>query len=265
MEEALTGVATHDVHADFDHHRTVTAFSGDEEAVFRAVEALAEVAMPAVDLSHHVGVHPRIGALDVCPFVLPPGEDDRAAALDRRIEAFAEEFAGRYEIPVYLYEGSARPGRESRLPELRRGGFGKLLAREIDPDFGPSRAHPRWGVTVMGRRDFLLAVNVHFDTDDKQWVRTLAAAVRRFREDGDERFLGVRALGLCLPARNQCQLSLNVTLPDLTPLDPIFHWAQTTALVDDLDLGEIELVGVIRRQDLPQDFPLVHRPSQVVW
>ena len=239
-------VAVHYLRGDADHNRTVSAFSGSSDALCDALDALVDRAFSAIDLREHVGVHPRIGALDVLPFVVPNPEDlDEALAFAERV---ARRIAERHGVPVFLYERSERGRHEGDLPSIRRGGFASLLDRELRPDFGPTRAHPCLGATVVGVRDPLVALNVDLRHPIAATARQIAVEIRERRADGDPVFLGVRALGLTLPSREMSQVSLNVTLPDLTPLDPIVAWIESRAL----DLGVAsagpELVGVIPRR-----------------
>ena len=268
FEVVLTsaGLKIHYLQSDVDHNRTVSAFSGDHEVLREALLRMAGEAFERIDLTRHVGVHPRIGALDVCPFVLPPGEaslEALQAAKDVAIEV-ADSLASRFGVPVYLYEKSERGRHESDLPSLRRGGFGALLERVIRPDFGPARAHPTLGVSVVGVRDWLIAMNVNLATPDLAPALAIARTIRHMRVEGDERFLGVRALGLPLASRVQSQVSMNVTLPDVTPIDPIVEWVRVQAAQAQVLVAETELIGVIRPQDLPTATHLPVRPEQVV-
>ncbi|RYG24226.1 hypothetical protein EON82_11455 [bacterium] len=255
-------VDVHYLRGDIDHNRTVSAFSGEPEALAAALLGLADYAMDAIDLSRHVGVHPRIGALDVLPFV-PFGPEDLQAAL-AFAESFAKTLAERYEIPVFLYERSERGRHEADLPSLRHGGFGSLLERNLNPDFGPSRAHPQLGATIMGVRDPLIALNVDLRHPVATVARTIAAEIRDRRTEGDPTFLGVRALGMTLPSREMSQVSLNVTLPDLTPLDPIVEWIEDRALTLGVASAGAELVGVICARHLEHATRVPFDPAQVV-
>lgn len=162
----------------------------------------------------------------------------------------SEVLAMSFGIPVFLYEKSERGRHEADLPSLRKGGFGGLLDRELNPDFGPKTVHPRLGVSVVGFRDFLVAFNVNLETEDLAIAKTLGRQIRDLRQAGDERFLGVRALGLPLPSRQLIQVSINVTLPDLVSVDPIINWIEEEGLRRGAQIDDIELVGVIRRDDV---------------
>lgn len=255
-------VGIHYVESDVDHNRTVTAFSGQPEVVETALFRLAELALPSIDLNRHAGAHPRIGALDVCPFI-PFKEPESAADFNQWVDGVASAFAEKFEVPVFLYEKSARSPDRRSLPRLRRPGFGGLLEADLRPDHGPDRVHERNGATVMGWRDFLIALNVFLKEEHPTVAQNLAAKIRANR-DTDERFTGVRALGLYLPTREQSQLSMNITQPDLTPLDPILRWAYDAAARLGVHDDGAELIGVIRAKDMEHTTLLAPKPNQVV-
>lgn len=270
FEEILLAneLTIHFLEGDIDHNRTVSAFSGSAEAVGEAIEAMAAEAFEVIDLNHHIGVHPRIGALDVCPFVPLGGRgEDRRNAMQTAL-ALAERtgamIATKFSVPVYLYEHSARSGRESTLPALRKGGFGGLLGRRLNPDFGPTEAHPRLGVSVVGVRDFLVAINCNLSDEQPHVAQGLAKRIRDLRAAGDQRFLGVRALGFALASRGMSQVSLTLTLPDLSPIDPIIQWVQDQAYAQRIGFAGVELIGVIRRKDLEHATKVYPRKAQVI-
>ncbi|GMV89839.1 MAG: glutamate formiminotransferase [Chthonomonas sp.] len=256
----------HYLKSDVDHNRTVTAFSGHPDVVFETVLTLAEFAFDRIDLNRHVGVHPRIGALDVCPFVVLPGWDEppETERLLSEIEAFGDTLAHRYHLPVFLYEKSERGRHEADLPSLRKGGFGGLLDRDLRPDFGPSRAHPRLGITVVGLRDFLIALNVNLLGADARVAQQIAREIRTARSEGDLRFVGVRALGFYLASAEVAQVSMNLTLPDLTAVDAIVEWVGKRAFELGTRAVGNELIGVIRSRDLPNAESLEINPHQIV-
>jgi len=286
-------LTVHYLESDVDHNRTVSAFSGEGETVFGAIERLCEQAFDRIDLNHHVGVHPRLGALDVCPFLplpelsyaspqpppapavstpaLPPPSSpnptprpSKTDSLLADVEVFAARIAARFELPIFLYEKSERGRHEADLPSLRRGGFGGLLDRNLNPDFGPDRANPRLGVAVVGVRDFLIAVNVNLGIEDPTMAKGLATEIRGLRAAGDHRFLGVRAMGFPLSSQHRTQVSLNLTLPDITCVDPVVEWVMAEVASRNVALVNTELIGVIRRRDLPTATRLVMKEEQVV-
>lgn len=261
-------VTLHYCAADVDHNRTVTAFSAEEDVLADRIMRLAMAAFESIDLNKHVGVHPRIGALDVCPIVIAePDRRSKEAQLMTAL-AVAEDLAGHlssaFDLPIFLYERSERGRHEADLQSLRKGGFGSLLEKNIRPDFGPAKANSRLGVTILGVRDFLIAMNVNFKTDDIEVCRTLAKQIRQSREEGDPRFLGVRALGLPLPSRGLTQLNLNLTLPDLTPVDPIVDWVFEQVSPVAINIEGTELIGVIRDVDVPTATHLQIKPAQII-
>lgn len=247
---------------DLDHNRTVTAFSGESEDLQETLELLQAAAFDVIDLSRHVGVHPRIGALDVCPFV--PLDSTPIDALNAWVSNVADSLATRWGVPVFLYERSERGRHEADLPTLRRGGFGALINKELKPDFGPTSCHLRLGVTVMGVRDFLVAMNVNLATNDLQIAKAIAKEIRGLRAAGDLRFLGVRALGLPLASSGTTQVSMNLTMPDVTPIDPILEWVAQRADKMGVLVAQNELIGVIRDKDIATATRLPIRSQQIV-
>ena len=255
-------VAVHYLRGDVDHNRTVTAFSGNLPELGETLLELAEAALAAIDLRRHDGAHPCVGALDVLPFVSPqPGDLPEALAF---AEWFGKTLADRFDLPVFLYERSEKGRHEGDLPSLRRGGFAALAERDLRPDFGPARAHPRLGVTVVGVRDPLVALNVDLRHPMVSVAKGIAREIRERRAEGDPAFLGVRALGLALPSREMSQVSLNVTLPDLTPLDPLVEWIERRALAKGVASAGAELVGVIPKACLDGATRVPCVESQVV-
>ena len=146
----------------------------------------------------------------------------------------------------------------------RRHRFGGLIGCELNPDFGPRIAHPTLGVTIMGVRDFLIAFNVNLGTENVLLARQFAKKMREGREAGDSRFLGVRALGFPLQTRSLSQVSINLTLPDLTAVDPIVEWVQRQASDVEVSVKSTELIGVIRQEELDRSTRLPIKPEQIV-
>jgi glutamate formiminotransferase len=147
---------------------------------------------------------------------------------------------------------------------LRKGGFGGLIGKELRPDFGPKLAHKNLGVSIIGVRDFLIAMNVNLKTEELMVAKELAKRIRTLRLDGDERFLGVRALGFPLRSRGLTQVSVNITLPDITGVDPVVDWTRRNALDADVMIAGTELIGVIRQKDIVSATHLPVKPEQIV-
>ncbi len=202
------GVRLLDLSSDPDHNRSVMTLAGEARDLRAGLLALYEAALSEIDLTRHEGVHPRVGAVDVVPFV--PLEDTPMEMAVAAAEDLASEVADRFGLPVFLYERAARkPGRRL-LADIRRGGFEGLPARLADPewapDFGPARVHPTGGATVIGARFFLIAFNAVLDTPDVSIARAVA---RKVRESGGG-LPAVRALGVFLASRGLAQVSMNL-------------------------------------------------------
>ena len=193
--------ATPDVHlldrtSDVDHNRSVLTFAGEAEAVAVAMEGAVEVAIAQIDMEQHEGQHPRIGAVDVIPFV-PLGETtmDECVELARR---FGAHIAERFELPVYLYAKAATRAERIILADIRKPQYEGLkteishLGRE--PDFGPARMHPSAGAVAVGARPFLIAFNINLESSDVDLAKRIAHRIRE-RSGGLPR---VQALGLYL-------------------------------------------------------------------
>lgn len=264
-------LTVHYLQGDIDHNRTVTAFSGPFSAVEDALFDLATSAFEAIDLNHHLGVHPRIGALDVCPFLPIWNNDDVApdwSALEndliQRVNEFGAKFADQFEVPIFLYEKSATKGKVAALPQLRKEGFGGLLSHNVDSDFGPDQVHERLGATVIGVRDFLIAMNCNIDDEYPAHAKDMASRLRELRKRGDERFTGVRSLGFALASRGISQLSMNLTVPNRTPIDPIIQWVQGQCNAKSVAFAGSELIGVIRPRDMEHGTLIYPQSSQIV-
>jgi glutamate formiminotransferase len=240
---------------DADHGRTVTALSGEFDQISTALIELMRAFLPYINLGEHVGVHPKAGAMDVCPFVSVGNEE---AGLNEKVWGFAAEIWKTFEIPVRLYELSALQT-HTNLPYLR----GQKGAIEQSFDFG-STLHPRWGQSVVGMRRPLLAANINIATPDKSYATRLAKLARSLRDSGDPNFVGVRALGFALPSRAQTQLSLNLTEPSDTSFDFLYEWASSELNKESVKISGTELIGVIRSEDLPKSRCLTIESAQIL-
>ena len=240
------GVEILDWSSDPDHHRSVLTIVGAPERVEEAAVAGAAVALERIDLREHRGVHPRVGALDVLPFVpLGAATMEEARASARRVGRRLVEELG---VPVLFYgEASDPPGRP--LAELRRGGFEALLRgwpTGREPDLVPepwahAGAHPTAGVTCVGARRVLLAWNVVADSIDPAAAADIARAVRE-RDGG---FRGVRALGLPLESRGLVQVSMNLEDPAQTAPMEVFQRVEAMILQRGGRVVETEVIGML--------------------
>lgn len=243
---AAPGVHLLDVSSDPDHNRTVLTLAGEPEPLIAGLLALYETALAEIDLRRHEGVHPRIGAVDVVPFV-PLGDTPMALAVAtaRRLGAAV---ARRFALPVYLYEEAAERAERRALAGVRRGGFEGLAAKLADPawqpDFGPAVAHASAGATVVGARFFLIACNALLDCADVAVARAVAAAVR---ESGGG-LPAVRALGFYLPSRGRAQVSLNLVDFRRTSLRLALLRVSEEAAARGARVVASELVGLLPRQ-----------------
>ena len=165
---SVDGVYLLDRTSDASHNRSVLTIAGESEAVSEALERLVARAIREIDMDEHTGEHPRIGAVDVVPFV-PLGETtlDECIELARR---FGKRIAERFELPVYLYAAAATRSDRVKLADVRRGQYEGLKA-EIgnagrEPDFGPARIHPSAGAVAVGARPFLIAYNINLESED---------------------------------------------------------------------------------------------------
>lgn len=240
---AVAGVSLLDYSADKDHNRSVFTFIGGSEPLREAVAAMYRVCCECIDLRQHHGAHPRVGAVDVVPFVpLEATPMEAAVNLSRLV---AEDVVREFAIPVYYYEESAlRPERRS-LAYIRKGGFESLLESPVSaerrPDVGPAQVHERWGASCIGARGTLVAFNVLLDTPDVAVAKAVAKKVRE--RDGGLRF--VRALGIFLKERGRAQVSLNLINPDKTSLYTAFEMVRMEARRFGVRVYSSELIGEV--------------------
>ncbi|HEX9821547.1 MAG TPA: glutamate formimidoyltransferase [Methylomirabilota bacterium] len=242
---SVAGVRLADVHADPDHHRSVFTFLGSPAAVVAAALALADAVVAEVDMRTHYGIHPRIGALDVLPFVPLQGMTmAEAVALAHQA---GHALAARHALPVYYYAHAARRPDRRALHGLRHGEYEGLAARlasaEGAPDDGPARFDPRAGAVLVGARDVLIAYNVWLAGDDLDAARAIARAVRA----SSGGLPAVQALGLPLPSRARAQVSMNLLDYRVTPIPVVFDRVREEAARRGLAVERAELVGLAPR------------------
>ena len=240
---AVPGVRLLDHSADASHNRSVFTMAGDAAPIKAAVLAMYERAVAAIDLRTHSGEHPRLGAVDVVPFVPIEGVTmDECVALAKQV---GQEVATRFGVPVYLYEeASSNPARKN-LEDIRRGEFEGLAAKmKTDgwtPDFGPAAPHASAGASVVGARMALIAYNINLDTDRLDVARRIAAAIRY--SSGGFRF--VKAAGFKLDDRGLVQVSMNLTNYEKTPIFRVFETVKREAERYGVSVLESEIVGLV--------------------
>ena len=239
---AAPGVRLLDVSSDSSHNRSVLTFVGDAAGVRAGISALFDAVVPRINLTRHEGEHPRMGAVDVVPFIPIRGATvEECVALSREVGA---EIAARHGIPVYLYEDSAASEARRNLAEIRKGEFEGFAEKMKDPkwvpDFGPARPHPTAGVVAVGARPPLIAYNINLGTSDLKVADSIARAIRHI--GGGFRF--VKAMGVTLADRGQVQVSINMTNYRKTPLHRVFECVKSEAQRYGVSIVGSEIVGL---------------------
>lgn len=245
----VPGVVVLDSHMDADHHRSVITFAGEPDAILEAALRAAKRAVELIDLNQHQGEHPRIGAIDVLPFVPIKGVTmDECVALAHQA---GERIARELKVPVYLYERAAlRPERRD-LADIRRGEF-EELRDEIEsnpervPDFGDARLHPTAGAVAVGARPLLIAFNVNLASDDLDVAKKIARAVRG-RDGGLQH---VKALGLMMKRRGHVQVAMNLVDFKNTPVFRAFDLVSREAERYGIAVSGSEIVGLVPQEAL---------------
>jgi glutamate formiminotransferase len=240
---ATPGVRLLDYSSDTSHNRSVLTMVGDGRSLKQAILALYETALPLIDLRTQRGEHPRIGAVDVVPFV--PIEGVAMADCVALARDVAEAVAARFGVPVYLYEeASTNPARRN-LEDIRRGEFeglpDKMSSPQWTPDFGPAARHETAGASVIGARMPLIAYNINLNTDRLEVARKVASAIRQ--SSGGLRY--VKAMGVMLEDRRIAQVSINLTDYQKTPIHRVFDMVAREAARYGVSVLESEIIGLV--------------------
>ncbi len=238
----VPGVRLLDVSSDTSHNRSVLTLVGDAAAVRQGVRALFEAVLPRIDLRRHQGEHPRMGAVDVVPFIpLRGSSTEDCVKLAREAGA---EIAERFGVPVYLYEEAATAEHRRNLADVRKGQFEGFAEKMKDPrwapDFGPREPHPSAGAVAVGARPFLIAYNINLGTRDLAVADRIAKAIRHM--SGGFRY--VKAMGVELAERGQVQVSINMTNFRKTPLHRVFECVRSEAERHGVAIVGSEIVGL---------------------
>lgn len=251
--DSVTGVGILHRTMDADHHRAVITFVGDREGVAEGALRAMGKAAELIDLNRHSGVHPRIGAADVVPFVPVSNvtlQDCALIAQDVGQEAYR-----RFGIPVYLYGAAALRAERARLENVRRGQFEGLRSElagptQRRPDFGGPGLHPTAGATAVGARKFLIAYNVNLATSDIRLCKHIARKIR----SSSGGLPHVKAIGVGLKTRDQVQVSINLTDFEISSMQRVFQAVCREAERMGTRVSDSEIVGLVPRRALPPSF-----------
>jgi len=239
----IDGVRVLDHSSDASHNRSVLTLAGAPEPLKQAVLTLYRHALETIDLRAHSGEHPRMGAVDVVPFIPIEGVTmEQCVALAKETgAAIAEQF----KVPVYLYEEAASDPSRRNLEDIRRGEFEGLAEKMRQPvwrpDFGPESPHVSGGASVVGARMPLIAYNINLATDRLDVAKKIAAAIRH--SSGGFRY--VKAMGIRLEERNIVQVSMNLTNYEKTPIHRVFEVVRREAARYGVNVLESEIVGLV--------------------
>ncbi len=228
--------------SDASHNRSVLTIAGEAAPLLEALEKTVSIALAEIDMERHLGEHPRIGAVDVVPFVPLAG-----ATMNDAIElakTFGRTIADRFGLPVYLYGQAATTPAREKLADVRRGQYEGLKASISEPgrepDFGPARLHARGGATAVGARPFLIAYNINLDSQDVDLAKRIA---RRIRESSGG-LPRVQANGFWIEELNRAQVSMNLLDFKITPIWLVWEAVRSEAAEDGVHLAESELIGL---------------------
>jgi len=240
---AVPGLRVLDVQSDATHNRSVFTLAGDAAAMSAGIPRLFEGAIAAIDLRTHQGEHPRMGAVDVTPFI--PIDGVTMAECVTLAKSVAEDIARRFSLPIYLYEeASTNPSRKN-LEDIRRGEFEGLAAKmakpEWKPDFGPDAPHQSAGASVIGARMPLIAYNINLNTNRLDVAKKIASAIRM--SGGGLRY--VKAMGIPIEDRGIVQVSMNLTNFEKTPMFRVFELVKREAERYGVTVLESEIIGLV--------------------
>ena len=239
----ISGVKLLDYFSDSDHNRTVVTFIGDPEGVKQAALRSSLRALESIDMRTHIGGHPRLGAVDVVPFVPIRGMGMKEAA--GIAHQFGREFGEMGEVPVYFYGEAATDPRRKKLADIRKGEYEglreKLSIPGWEPDAGARTFNPKSGATVVGARFPLIAFNVNLRTQNLDFAKRVA---RKIRESSGG-IPSVQALGVELKERGMVQVSMNLTDYRRTSIPKVVEFIRAEIAGTGVEIAETELVGVL--------------------
>jgi len=265
--EAVEGVSILDVDMGHDFNRTVVTMVGEPEAVLEAAISCTSVAVELIDMRNHAGEHARMGAVDVVPFIPLRGVSmETCVSLSER---YAKAVSERFDLPVFLYAGSARSEQRVRLPDIRKGEYEglqeKFALSDWAPDFGPAEFKPKMGATATGARNILIAFNVNLDTDDKSKANSIASKIRTsgriVKDSNGRKVFGRDGKPLRIPGMFKCiqaagwmydettaQVSMNLLDHNVTGLADVTEAIRNESAKYGLNSIAGELVGLVPLQ-----------------
>lgn len=240
---SVEGIEVLDINSDKDHNRSVFTFKGEPEDVLEATKRLSRKAIELIDMTVQKGSHPRMGAIDVVPFIPVKGiTSEEAVEISRRYGKFLGEELG---VPVYYYEDAATRPERKLLPKIRKGQYEalpeKMQNEEWRPDEGPFEFNAKSGATVTGARFPLLAFNVNLDTEDLEIGKKIVKTVR----EATGGYKCVRAIALEVPEKKQVQVSMNLTNYEKTAIHRVYETIKSELTRFNVNIVDTELVGPV--------------------
>lgn len=245
----VSGVKILDVESDVDHNRTVLTFIAPLDTAVEAMFRATKKAVELIDLNHHKGEHPRMGAMDVCPFI--PILDTTIEECIKLAEELGQRIGNELGVPVYLYDQAAKRPERKNLAKVRKGQFEGLREEigknpERDPDFGPNRIHPTAGAVAVGARYQIVNFNVNLSTDDMEFGKMLAKKIRTSGGGLPE----LRAKEIYLESKNQVQISTVITNSDVTSIKKVIDEIKKETEPKGIKITDTELIGLTAQKPL---------------
>jgi len=244
---SVSGVIILDVEKDPDHNRTVLSFISPPESAVEAMFRVARKSAELIDLNHHKGEHPRMGALDVAPFIPVMGSSLETCI--KLAEKLGKKIGDELNIPVYLYDRAARIPERKNLAKIRKGqfeGLKDLIGKDSsrNPDFGPNKIHPTAGAVAVGARQQIINFNVNLDTDDMEFGKYLA---KKIRTSGGG-LPALRGAAIFLETKNQVQISTVLTDYSLTSIKKVIDEIKKETGPKNVKITGTELIGLTTQE-----------------
>lgn len=249
---SVKGIQLLHVDQGYDANRTVFTFAGNLSSLFLGVTKMYETALSHINMQNHTGTHPRIGVVDVCPFI--PIQGIEKDELIHWVHHLAKHITDTFNVPIYLYEQSALQASRKNLATIRKGEYeglaDKLLSSQWKPDFGPTENWEKSGATVIGARSFLLAYNVNLKSTDLHIAKQIAKQIRGsgYISKNGQRvkglFQSVKAIGWYVKEYDCVQVSMNLTDIEKCSFYQVFEACRNLAAHFKIELGGSELIGL---------------------